>query len=114
MTNSSTGLSDNTASFLAYLLGWISGLVLLFVETRSDVVRLHAAQSVVIFGALTLLHLALPTVPVLGPLIAALLGPVSAVLWLALIVTALLGKAPLIELLGPLVRKVEQGLRPRG
>ena len=114
MTSSTSRLSDNTAIFLGYLLGWISGLVSLLLETQRDHVRLHAAQSVVIFGALTLLHLALPTVPVLGPLLAALLGPVSVVLWLILIVTALIGRAPLIEMISPFVRRIEQGLRPRG
>jgi uncharacterized membrane protein len=113
MSRSSTGLSIGVASFLAYLFGWISGLVLLLLERDSTVVRRHAAQSVVIFGALTLLNLALPTVPLLGPLVAGLLRPISVLLWLALLAMVLLGRPVDITVLSPFVQRVEQLIRPR-
>ena len=114
MSRSSTGLSTGVASFLAYLFGWISGLVLLFIERDSAEVRRHAAQSVVIFGALTLLILALPTVPLLGPLVAGLLRPVSVLLWLGLLAMILLGRPIEIAALSPFVQRMEQLIRPRG
>lgn len=113
MSRSSTGLSTGVAGFLAYLFGWISGLVLLLLEQDNAEVRRHAAQSVVIFGALTLLNLALPTVPLLGPLVAGLLRPVSVLLWLGLLIMVLLGRPLEIEFLSPYVRRVEQLIRPR-
>jgi uncharacterized membrane protein len=52
----STHLSANVAAALSYLFGWVSGLVLLLVDKR-PFVRYHAAQSVVVFGTLSLLLL---------------------------------------------------------
>lgn len=56
---SSTGLSVNEAGFLCYLGGWMTGIVFVMLEKKSDSVRFHAWQSIVIFGPLTLLHLVL-------------------------------------------------------
>lgn len=50
-------LSENVAGMLSYLLGWITGIVFLLVDRR-PFVRYHAAQSVAVFGALSILLLA--------------------------------------------------------
>lgn len=50
----SIGLSRRAASLLAYSAGWISGLLVLRFEGRDRIVRFHAAQSLLGFGALTL------------------------------------------------------------
>jgi uncharacterized membrane protein len=48
----STGnLDPKIAGLLAYLVGWVSGLVVFFTQSDRDV-RFHAAQSVVVFGGL--------------------------------------------------------------
>jgi uncharacterized membrane protein len=87
---------------LAYLFGWVSGLILLLVEQRNQTVRRHAAQSVVIFGALSLIGLFLTVltggfgaIPILGPFLGGffglILGAVKAigfVLWIVLMVLA--------------------------
>ena len=52
---SSTGLDSALASALAYLAWWLTGLLFLAIERRDRVVRFHAAQAVVVFGALSLL-----------------------------------------------------------
>jgi uncharacterized membrane protein len=51
-TSGGTGLETHVASTLAYAGGWVSGLILLFVEKSNRVVRFHAMQSVVTFGIL--------------------------------------------------------------
>jgi uncharacterized membrane protein len=51
---SETGLQENVAGALCYSLGWITGLIFFFVDKR-PYVRFHAAQSIVVFGALTIL-----------------------------------------------------------
>jgi uncharacterized membrane protein len=43
---------EHVAGMLAYLFGWVSGLILLFVDRR-PFVRYHAAQSVVVFATLS-------------------------------------------------------------
>ena len=45
---SSTGLDENVASLLSYLLGWISGLVFFLIEKDSRLVRFHAMQSILL------------------------------------------------------------------
>lgn len=62
---SSTGLSANAAGLLCYVgglippvpLGWISGLVFLAIEKKSTLVKFHAWQAVIVFGALAVLNL---------------------------------------------------------
>lgn len=51
-------LQENTAGLLCYILGWITGIVFLLIDKR-DFVRFHAIQSIVIFGALSLLSIIL-------------------------------------------------------
>ena len=55
------GLNERVERVLAYSFGWVSGLLLLLIETRSTEssrnVRWHAAQSVLTFGTLSLLML---------------------------------------------------------
>jgi len=56
MSKSTLNLEQNVASFLCYLFGWISGLVILLIEKENKTVRFHAAQSLVVFGALSVLR----------------------------------------------------------
>ena len=45
----SLGLDANVVATLAYLLGWISGAILLLTERQNRFVRFHALQSVIVF-----------------------------------------------------------------
>jgi uncharacterized membrane protein len=51
-------LPENVAAMLAYLFGWVGGLVFLLIDRR-PFVRFHAAQSVAVFATLNILLLAL-------------------------------------------------------
>lgn len=48
-------MAENVAGTLCYALFWITGLIFYFVDKR-PYVRFHAAQSIVVFGAITILH----------------------------------------------------------
>lgn len=50
----STGVDARLASILCYAGWWVTGLVFLFAERRNATVRFHAAQSLVVFGVITL------------------------------------------------------------
>lgn len=54
-SQSQTGLSENVAGLLCYVLWWITGLVFFLIDKR-PFVRFHAAQSMVLFGAITVLY----------------------------------------------------------
>ena len=52
---SSEGLAENVAGLLCYAVGWITGIIFLLIDKR-PFVKFHAAQSIVVFGALTILR----------------------------------------------------------
>jgi uncharacterized membrane protein len=58
VTPGTSGLAENVAGLLCYALGWLTGLIFLLIDKR-PFVRFHAAQSIVIFGALTILRIIL-------------------------------------------------------
>jgi uncharacterized membrane protein len=49
------GIPERWERVLCYSLGWLSGIVLLIIEQRNHNVRRHAAQSVLVFGSLSIL-----------------------------------------------------------
>lgn len=54
MSDTSTGVDARLSSLLCYAGWWVTGLVFLFAERRHAEVRFHAAQSLVVFGALSI------------------------------------------------------------
>jgi uncharacterized membrane protein len=58
-TTSSSGLDPNVAAMLAYLAWWVTGLIFYIIERDNRFVRFHAAQSIVAFGAISILGIAL-------------------------------------------------------
>src|SRR5271170_1046382 len=51
-------MAENVAGLLCYLLGWVTGLIFYFIDKR-PFVRFHAAQSIVVFGGLTVIRIVL-------------------------------------------------------
>ena len=51
-----SGMSENVAGLLCYVLGWVTGLIFYFIDKR-PFVRFHAAQSMVVFGGLTIIRI---------------------------------------------------------
>src|SRR5438094_7881299 len=83
----SLGMDERLERVLAYSLGWISGLILFFLEKNRNV-RWHAAQSMVTFGILSILMFAvsmlrnfLAWIPLIGWLTSAGLGLLISALW---------------------------------
>ena len=52
MDKTSTGLSENVAGLLCYLLWWISGIIFILIEPKNRFVRFHAMQSLIALGSL--------------------------------------------------------------
>ena len=55
----STGIQPNVAGLLSYVLGWLTGLIFFLIEKENKFVRFHALQSMIVFGALFVLSLAI-------------------------------------------------------
>jgi uncharacterized membrane protein len=56
-TESSTGLSANVAGLLCYVALWVTGIVFVVWEKKSTFVKFHAWQSIITFGALTVIQI---------------------------------------------------------
>jgi uncharacterized membrane protein len=95
-----SGLSENVAGFLCYLVGWITGLIFFLIDKR-PFVRFHAAQSMVVFGGLHIINIALAVVFGAGMMFGGgfgtfgigralygLIGLLSFILWILLMVKA--------------------------
>ena len=54
---SSGGMDKRTGAIIAYVLGWITGIIMLFVGKNDPDIKFHAAQSVVFFGSLTVINI---------------------------------------------------------
>ena len=92
MYKSSTGLNENLAGLLCYILGWVSGIVFILLERESKFVKFHAVQSIIIFGVLSLLNSVLGWIPVLGLIVGIITGIMAFVLWILLMVKASQGE----------------------
>ena len=53
-----TGMTENVAGLLCYVLGWVTGLIFFLIDKR-PFVRFHAAQSIVVFGGLHVISIVL-------------------------------------------------------
>jgi len=63
---SSTGLDENVAGLLCYLLGFITGILFLVVEKKSRFVKFHAMQSTITFLSLFVISVVLGWIPIIG------------------------------------------------
>ena len=109
MEKSSTGLTENVAGLLCYVLGWVSGLVFVLIEQESKFVRFHAIQSIYVFGvytiAIIIILAILGWIPVLGFIISALLWVVWVGLAIFLMAKAYLGVTYKLPWVGDLAEK---------
>jgi len=91
MEKSSTGLDENVAGLLCYVLGWVSGLVFVLIETESKFVRFHAMQSICVFGGITGAGIGLGWIPFIGGVFSVLIGVLGLALWIILMIRAYQG-----------------------
>jgi len=112
MNRSSTGLEENLAGALCYALGWITGLIFLLVEQRSPYVRYHAMQSLLTFGALTVISLLSGLLPGVSAAVGPLLGLLSFVLWILLIIKAWQGERYKLPWVGDEAERRVRGMGP--
>jgi uncharacterized membrane protein len=91
MAKTSTGLEENVAGLLCYVLGWVSGLVFILIEKENKFVRFHAMQSIVVFGVLTIARIILGFIPIIGWVLNILISILALVLWIVLMIKAYQG-----------------------
>ena len=52
------GLAENVAGLLCYAVGFVTGIIFFLIDKR-PFVKFHSAQSIVVFGGLFVIHIAL-------------------------------------------------------
>lgn len=88
----SMGLEPNLAGLLCYVLGWVTGLIFFILEKENQFVRFHAMQSIVTFGALTVVSIILSFIPFIGWILGWLLSVLGFILWIILMIKAYQGQ----------------------
>jgi len=87
-----TGLQPNVAGLLCYLGWWVTGIIFLILEKEDKNVRFHAMQSIVTFGAITILLIVLYVIPFIGWILAWIVWIVAVILWIVLMVRSYQGQ----------------------
>ena len=114
----SAGMTDNVASLLCYLVGFITGILFLVMEpyNKNRAIRFHAFQSIflnvaliavyIVLGILTtaLLTVSLSMFAVIG-LLHLVINLAFLALWIYMMVSAYQGKQVELPVIGPLARK---------
>ena len=101
----STGIQPQVAALLSYGVGWITGLIFYLIEKENKFVRFHAFQSIVVFGTLNLLTIALTLIPVIGWTLIPVVYLVQLVLWIVLMIKAYQGEKFKLPVAGDLAEK---------
>ena len=89
----------NLVAAISYLLGFITGIVILFVEKEDKFVRFHAMQSTVVFGGLFAVNIvigiifgSIAVIGVLATFVNTLISLVSVIIWIVSMIKAYQGQ----------------------
>ena len=102
---SSLGLDANVAACLSYVFGLITGIIFYVLEKENKFVKFHAMQSIVVFGAVFVLGIILPFIPVVGWILLPIVYIGSVVLWILLMVKAYQGETFKLPIAGDVAEK---------
>jgi len=111
-----TGLAENVAGLLCYVAGWVTGLIFYLIDKR-PFVRFHAAQSLVLFGAIVVLYILLGMIAaasifggwlvgLMSFLMYGVIGIGSFILWILCMVKAYQGQRFKLPVVGDLAEKM--------
>lgn len=103
------GLDENVAALLTYVLGFISGIVFIFVEKENHIVRFHAFQSAIFFLPGFVVYIILGTmlsfIPFIGILFSLLLWAGFAGVWVFLMIKAYKGEKYKLPFVGDIAEQ---------
>lgn len=88
MSETSTGLQQNVAGVLCYVLGWLSGIIMLILEPKNSFVKFHAFQSILAFGVLTVFYLIFFKIPFIGFAVSIIVWVIWFIIWLSMMLVA--------------------------
>lgn len=101
----SSGLDENIAGVLCYIVGAVSGIIFLIIEKENRFVRFHALQSIIAFVVILVLNIALSVIPFVGWIISLLMAPLILILWIFLMYKAYQGQMFKLPIVGNIAEK---------
>ena len=111
MSKTSLGLGENHSVFLCYLFGWLSGLLILLIEKDNNLVRFHAAQSMVLFGGLSIIQVIFGTGFMLGTGLFGLIYLAATILWIYLLVKAWTKEYVELPIIGDIAKNISDKVK---
>ena len=102
---SSLNMNENIVALIAYLFGWVSGLIIFLLEKESRFVRFHALQSLTFFGGMSLILGVLGRIPVIGVVIAIVGAVLSLGFWIIGMINAYRGELYRFPVVGDFVAR---------
>jgi len=109
----STGLQQNTAGLLCYVFGWVTGIIFLILEKDNKFVRFHAVQSIIVFGAFTVIWVVFSWIPFIGWIINWIAGVLAFILWIVLMFKAYKGQMYKVPVAGNIAEKQMGSEKPK-
>jgi uncharacterized membrane protein len=103
-------LAPPASGWLSYLGGWVTGLLFLLLGRGNGFVRFHAMQSLIFFGAMSIVTTVFTHIPFLGSLGSGL-GFVTFICWIVLMVKAARGRYYKLPIIGDYAEKWANTLR---
>ena len=97
--------NENLLAAASYLLGFVTGIIILLVEKQNKFVRFHAMQSTILFGGIFVVNIVLGFIPILGWLTGLLLSFVAFILWIVLMWKSFQGEMYKVPYVGALADK---------
>ncbi len=97
--------NENLLAAASYLLGFVTGIIILLVEKQNKFVRFHAMQSTILFGGIFVVNIVLGFIPILGWLTGLLLSFVAFILWIVLMWKSFQGEMYKVPYVGELAEK---------
>ncbi|ANF23344.1 DUF4870 domain-containing protein [Thermococcus piezophilus] len=84
----SLGIDENIEALLAYVLMWLTGIIFIVLEKKSDFVRFHAMQSTITFLGINIIQIVLWMISVI---LGAVFGPLAALIGIFIMLVNLVG-----------------------
>lgn len=106
-----TGMNRQTGSVIAYVLWWVTGIIMLFVGKDDPEIKFNAAQSIIFFGSISVIGEVLRYIPFVW-WIGGIIWLFGVIVWIILLirVSQAGGNRVEVPLFGPVVAQYAERL----
>lgn len=101
----SLGITPNLAAALAYVLGFVSGIILFILEKENKFVRFHSMQSILLSVTVFVFSVVAGFVPIIGPLLGFFISIAGFICWLLALIKAAQGEFYKLPVIGDYAEK---------